>query len=120
MGILPTSSRKSTFKATIAIQRLGSHSGGWLQLNATVQEAEQLLNTTYYIYQNVQTGESRAACDEYSVSSSIQHHIDFVMPTIQFSLQAQQGATILRSVAAFEEDQSALAAAASSEIQTFK
>jgi tripeptidyl-peptidase I len=99
----------------IEIERIfRSHSGGWLQLNATVKEAEQLLNTTYYIYQNVQTGESRAACDEHSVSSSIQHHIDFVMPTIHFSLQAQQGTTIPRSVAAFKEDQSALAAAASS------
>ncbi|KFZ20322.1 hypothetical protein V501_00195 [Pseudogymnoascus sp. VKM F-4519 (FW-2642)] len=95
-----------------------SHCGGWLQINATVQEAEKLLNTRYYIYQNIQTGESRAACDEYSVSTSIQHHIDFIMPTIQFELQVQQQRRATRSIAPLKDDQSKFAKAASSAVSS--
>ncbi|KAH8592563.1 peptidase S8/S53 domain-containing protein [Bisporella sp. PMI_857] len=69
---------------------LRSHSGGWLEVNATVHEAEELFKTKYHVYYNSQTGQYRAACDEYQLPESIQRHIEFVIPTIQFDIEAQR------------------------------
>ncbi|KAI2634469.1 peptidase S8/S53 domain-containing protein [Xylaria nigripes] len=56
----------------------------WIKVkNSTVAEAEKLLQTTYSMYQDNE-GTSLVACESYSVPSSIQKHIDFVAPTIQF------------------------------------
>lgn len=49
---------------------------------ATVDEAESLLGTQYNIWENDSTGETSISCDEYHVSADIQHHIDFITPTI--------------------------------------
>lgn len=38
-------------------------SGGWLVFNATVDEAERLLETEYYLYEN-EDGEISAGCDQ--------------------------------------------------------
>jgi tripeptidyl-peptidase I len=56
----------------------------WLKFDATVEEAETLLQTEYRIYENVETGKSHLACDDYSIPHHLIPHIDFITPTIQF------------------------------------
>ncbi|KAH8702313.1 protease S8 tripeptidyl peptidase I [Talaromyces proteolyticus] len=57
-------------------------SRGYIQFHATVDEAESLLGTQYNIWEHTNTGEISISCDEYHVSRDIQHHIDFITPTI--------------------------------------
>lgn len=54
----------------------------WIQFDATVAEAEALLQTEYHSYEHDEGG-FRVACDEYHVPENLRPHIDFVMPTIQ-------------------------------------
>ncbi len=56
----------------------------WLKFDVTVEEAESLLQTEYRVYENVETGKSHLACDDYSVPHHLIEHIDFITPTIQF------------------------------------
>jgi len=56
----------------------------WLKFDATVEEAETLLQTEYRIYENVETGKSHLACDDYSIPHHLIPHVDFITPTIQF------------------------------------
>lgn len=56
----------------------------WLQFDATVDEAENLLNTEYNVYEHDASGQPHVACDEYSVPAHLQQHIDFVYPTVHF------------------------------------
>jgi tripeptidyl-peptidase-1 len=58
---------------------------GSVQLYATVSEAEALLNTKYYVYEDVETGDLRYACDEYSLHYSLLEHVDYVTPTVGFA-----------------------------------
>ena len=61
-----------------------SPSLGWLQFNATVEEAERLLDTDYYRYKHQLSGKSHVACSEYSLPEHVQDHIDFITPTVHF------------------------------------
>jgi tripeptidyl-peptidase-1 len=58
---------------------------GSVQFYATVSEAEALLNTKYYVYEHVETGQLSYACDEYSLHKSLLKHVDYVTPTIGFA-----------------------------------
>ncbi|KAI1435443.1 peptidase S8/S53 domain-containing protein [Xylaria sp. CBS 124048] len=64
----------------------------WIKVNSTVAEAEKLLNTTYGIYQDDE-GTTLLACESYALPASIQEHIDFVSPTIQFDARMGQAGT---------------------------
>lgn len=55
----------------------------WVQFDATVKEAERLLDTEYHLYEHVESGGYRIACDAYRLPQTIREHVDFVMPTIQ-------------------------------------
>ncbi|APA09411.1 hypothetical protein sscle_05g041810 [Sclerotinia sclerotiorum 1980 UF-70] len=61
-----------------------SQSLNWIHANVTVAEAESLLNTKYYAYTHAETGQSAAACDDYSVPENLRKHIDFITPTLHF------------------------------------
>lgn len=54
----------------------------WLQFNATLREAENLLKTQYYAYTHLQTGEEHVSCDHYSIPEHLQQHIDLITPTV--------------------------------------
>ena len=54
----------------------------WLQFDATVSEAEELLKTSYHVYEHT-SGKMTIGCDEYSVPEHIRHHIDYVTPGIK-------------------------------------
>ncbi|KAI1371567.1 subtilisin-like protein [Hypoxylon crocopeplum] len=56
-------------------------SGGWLVFNATVEEAEKLLETEYLLYEG-DSGQVSVGCDEYHIPAQLSEHIDFVYPGI--------------------------------------
>jgi len=54
----------------------------WLEFDATVDEAEELLKTKYNVYEHEETGQPHVACEEYSIPSHLKEHIDMVYPTV--------------------------------------
>ena len=74
----------------VAPDRIGrSQSLGWLQFDATAEEAERLLDNEHYEYEHYKykhrlTGQSHVACSEYSLPKHVQVHIDFNTPTMHF------------------------------------
>ncbi|KAI4864437.1 subtilisin-like protein [Hypoxylon rubiginosum] len=56
-------------------------SGGWLVFNVTVEEAEKLLKTEYWLYED-EDGQVSAGCDEYYVPSQFSEHVDFIYPGV--------------------------------------
>ena len=42
-----------------------------------------MLDTEYHLYEHVENGGYRIACDAYKLPQAIREHVDFVMPTIQ-------------------------------------
>ncbi|GKZ19826.1 tripeptidyl-peptidase sed1 [Aspergillus brasiliensis] len=70
--------------AGIAPSRISqSHNKQWLQFDAYASEAEQLLQTEYYIYSHADTGSSHLTCHEYHVPEAIQSHIDYITPGVK-------------------------------------
>ncbi|KAJ5890471.1 Rattus norvegicus CLN2 is a lysosomal protease Precursor [Penicillium subrubescens] len=63
---------------------------GWLSFTATAKEAEELLQTQYFQYQNMETGQWVCACEQYRVPYNIQNHIDYVEPGIRLSAFRRQ------------------------------
>lgn len=61
-----------------------SHQRTWIELNATVEEAERLLQTEYNVYEH-HTGMRHVACQSYHLPTHIVPHVDLVTPTIDFS-----------------------------------
>ncbi|KIK97958.1 hypothetical protein PAXRUDRAFT_135153 [Paxillus rubicundulus Ve08.2h10] len=66
-----------------------SPSRGWLQFEATVKEAEDLLHTTYNVYGH-DTGAEHVACESYHLPEHLVHHVDFVTPTVHFDAKLSQ------------------------------
>ena len=60
-----------------------SPSRGWLHLDVTVKEAEDLLKTEYSTYGH-ETGVRQVACESYHVPEHVSKHVDFITPTIHF------------------------------------
>ncbi|KAF3385024.1 Aorsin [Penicillium rolfsii] len=63
---------------------------GWLSFTATAKEAEEMLQTQFYQYQSIKTGQSVFACEQYHVPYSIQNHIDYIEPGIRLSASKRQ------------------------------
>ncbi|TFK47450.1 subtilisin-like protein [Heliocybe sulcata] len=55
----------------------------WIEINATVEEAERLLGTEYHVYSH-SSGKEHVACDSYSLPEHVSKHVDIVLPTIHF------------------------------------
>ncbi|CAN8104643.1 unnamed protein product [Discula destructiva] len=74
----------------IAAQRIAlSQSRTWLASNATVDEAERLLKTTYHVYEHGVSGQPQIACEEYSIASHFAEQIDLIAPTVHFDAKIQ-------------------------------
>ncbi|EGO00782.1 hypothetical protein SERLA73DRAFT_71753 [Serpula lacrymans var. lacrymans S7.3] len=56
---------------------------GWIEVDATTEEAERLLQTEYKVYSHA-SGKNHVACDAYHLPSHIQPHVDFVTPSVHF------------------------------------
>ncbi|KAG5716819.1 Aorsin, partial [Termitomyces sp. T112] len=61
-----------------------SVSKGWIDLNATVGEMEDLLKTEYHVYSHEETGDEQIGCVSYSVPAHVQPHVDLIKPTVHF------------------------------------
>ncbi|TKA24573.1 hypothetical protein B0A54_17540 [Friedmanniomyces endolithicus] len=71
--------------AGISESRIKQSQGlNWLEFDATVDEAEELLKTKYHVYEHEATGQPHVACDEYSIPTHLREHIDLVYPTVHF------------------------------------
>ncbi|KAJ8585970.1 subtilisin-like protein [Rhizopogon salebrosus TDB-379] len=62
---------------------------GWLGVTSTVQEAENLLNAVYHVYDH-ETGTKHIACDSYHLPEHVVPHVDFVTPTIHFDIKLRK------------------------------
>ena len=63
---------------------------GFLGFDATVDEAESLLNTNYNVYEHTGTHQPHVACEEYSIPNHLSEHIDFVYPTVHFDAKIKK------------------------------
>lgn len=74
-----------------------SNSGGWVETNVTVAEAEQLLKTEYYVYNHIPTDAQHIGSSlGYHVPEHLVEHIDFITPTLHFNTISSQRAPDLR------------------------
>ncbi|KAF8554934.1 hypothetical protein OG21DRAFT_1484296 [Imleria badia] len=56
---------------------------GWIQVDATVEEAEQLIKTEYNVYTHM-SGKEHVGCEVYHLPEHVQPHVDFVTPSVHF------------------------------------
>lgn len=74
----------------IAPERISrSQSLGWLKFDATVAEAESLLQTEYHLYKH-STGKPHVACSNYRIPEHVTPHVDFITPTVHFDAKIPQ------------------------------
>ncbi|KAH7397703.1 peptidase S8/S53 domain-containing protein [Cadophora sp. MPI-SDFR-AT-0126] len=66
-----------------------SQSLNWVHANVTLSEAERLLNTKYYEFTHLESGQAHVACEEYSVPEHVQGHVDFITPTLHFDTKIE-------------------------------
>ncbi|KAG0693459.1 peptidase S8/S53 domain-containing protein [Suillus ampliporus] len=62
---------------------------GWLEVDSTVEEAENLLLAEYHVYDH-ETGAKHIACESYHLPEHVVPHVDFVTPTIHFDAKPQK------------------------------
>ncbi|KAI9755282.1 MAG: Phospholipase D1 [Chaenotheca gracillima] len=58
--------------------------GEWVNFNASVSQAEKMLDTKFYWYQNSINQAERIRTLEYSVPASLHQYIDMIQPTTRF------------------------------------
>ncbi|KAF9464191.1 Pro-kumamolisin, activation domain-containing protein [Collybia nuda] len=57
---------------------------GWIEVNTTVAETEDLLKTEYHVYSHP-SGDEQLGCHSYSVPAHVKGHIDIIKPTVHFN-----------------------------------
>ncbi|KDR82525.1 hypothetical protein GALMADRAFT_828163 [Galerina marginata CBS 339.88] len=62
-----------------------SHNRGWILVNATTAEAEDLLQAEYHVYTHTESGAEQIGCHNYSVPVHIKNHVDLIKPTVHFN-----------------------------------
>ncbi|KAI9066077.1 subtilisin-like protein [Trametes sanguinea] len=66
-------------------------SGAWLVANVTVAEAEELLGTTYYVYEHADTGHKQLGCEEaYHLPEHVSPHVELITPTLHFDAKVKR------------------------------
>ncbi|KAI0629798.1 subtilisin-like protein [Trametes polyzona] len=58
-------------------------SKGWIEVNTTTAEVEDLINAEYHVYTH-SSGAQQIGCHSYSVPEHIREHIDLIQPTVHF------------------------------------
>ncbi|KAH9474907.1 Aorsin [Psilocybe cubensis] len=66
-----------------------SSSKSWLQVNATVGEAERLLKTKYHVYEH-RDGTQHIACLDYHLPAGVASHVEIVTPSIHFDVMVKR------------------------------
>ncbi|KAG2119251.1 peptidase S8/S53 domain-containing protein [Suillus cothurnatus] len=57
----------------------------WVTIRVPVGLAEEMLDTTYYVYKHADTGESIVRTTSYSLPDILHRHVDFIQPTTMFA-----------------------------------
>lgn len=83
----------------IGKERLSLGAGkGWLTFSSSIQEAEALLDTEYWLYEHEVDGQMAVGTDYYRVPEELAEHIDFVFPGVVLGeIKNSPGATTSRS-----------------------
>ena len=62
-----------------------SNGGNWIEANVSVSEAENLLQTEYYLYGHEPSGSKHIGCGSaYHVPEHVSKHVDLITPTLHF------------------------------------
>ncbi|PPQ68887.1 hypothetical protein CVT25_009010 [Psilocybe cyanescens] len=71
-----------------------SSSKSWMQINATIEEAERLLRTKYHVYEH-RDGTQHIACKDYHLPAHVASHVEIVTPSTHFDavLNKRRGST---------------------------
>ncbi|PCH35494.1 subtilisin-like protein [Wolfiporia cocos MD-104 SS10] len=67
-----------------------SASGQWLQANISIEDAEFLLNTEYYVYQHLDGYEHIACHEKYHLPEHVSRHVEIVTPTLHFDVKPRR------------------------------
>lgn len=70
-------------KGLLTPATIHSSNKGWFAFYATLKEAEKLLHTEYYEYEDSVTGEVMPTCEAYHVPGHISKHVDYITPGIK-------------------------------------
>jgi len=70
----------------------------WVKVETTVKLAEEMLNTTYHIWNNIKTGDSVVRTTSWSLPDHLHEHIDLVHPTTMFRGGLQAKAATFRKL----------------------
>ena len=71
-----------------------SKSGGWLEADVTVAEAERLLKTEYLVFTHAPTDTQHVGCGSgYHIPDHLSQHVDLILPTVQFDVRLSANAT---------------------------
>ncbi|KAF8817086.1 subtilisin-like protein [Phlegmacium glaucopus] len=57
---------------------------GWIHVDASTSEVEDLLKTEYHVYAHP-SGDTQIGCHNYSLPSHIREHVDLIKPTVHFN-----------------------------------
>lgn len=60
-----------------------SENKAWLAFHASVAQAESLLHTEYFEYEDRRTGGIMPSCERYHVPKHVREHIDYITPGIK-------------------------------------
>ncbi|KAH8900403.1 putative Tripeptidyl-peptidase sed1 [Thozetella sp. PMI_491] len=55
----------------------------WIQFDASVLEAENLLYTDFFLFEHSETAAEGIACEEYHIPGHLSEHIDYITPGIR-------------------------------------
>jgi len=69
---------------------------GWIHLDASTSEVENLLNTEYHVYAHP-SGDTQIGCENYSLPRDLQRHVDFIKPTVHLNHQPNPNALLKRT-----------------------
>ncbi|KAG2753011.1 subtilisin-like protein [Suillus brevipes Sb2] len=62
-----------------------SSANDWVTIRVPVGLAEEMLDTTYHVYNHAETGESIVRTTSYSLPDILHHHVDLIQPTTMFA-----------------------------------
>lgn len=95
-------------RAGIGRQRIKkSQSLGWLQFNATVNEAQNLLKTEYFKFKHT-SGAPHVGCTAYHIPENVRKYIDFITPTVHFDIKTTKPKQDNANVPPFKNHTSAI------------
>ncbi|KAF2170428.1 hypothetical protein M409DRAFT_64175 [Zasmidium cellare ATCC 36951] len=78
-----TSVKTWLMKSGIHDARIGlTQSNGWIAFDARADEIEDLLDTEYFWYEHIPSGDLTVGCENYSIPEGLQTHIDYIKPGI--------------------------------------